>query len=120
MTDPVKVLLQQQGLKASHFSPTSRYYSLATATFEVMGKDPVLYVQRRIIPPQESFQFLKAHTVSQGERLDNIAHQYLGDPEQFWQICDANAAMDPNELTETIGQKIKITLPTGVPGNSNA
>ena len=26
--------------------------------------------------------------------------QYLGDPEQFWRICDANGAMRPEELTE--------------------
>jgi hypothetical protein len=58
--------------------------------------------------------------VFQGDRLDNIAALYLGDPEQFWRICDANAAMRPNELTETIGRRLRITLPEGIPGTSNA
>ena len=43
------------------------------------------------------------HTVTQGERLDNITFQYLGDPEQFWRVCDANGAVRPDELTETTG-----------------
>ena len=28
----------------------------------------------------------------QGERLDNVAAQYLGDPTLFWRLCDANNA----------------------------
>ena len=56
------------------------------------------------------------HTVVQGDRLDNIAAQYLGDPEKFWLICDANVAMRPEELTDTIGRRIRITLPAGVQG----
>ena len=47
----------------------------------------------------------------QGDRLDNITAKYLGDPEQFWRLCDANAAVRPDELTETIGAKVRITLP---------
>jgi hypothetical protein len=40
----------------------------------------------------------------------------IGDPELFWQLCDSNGAMQPDELTETIGRKIRITLPEGIPG----
>ena len=54
--------------------------------------------------------------MTEGERLDNIAAQYLGDPEQFWRICDANGAMRPDELTETVGRRLRITLPEGIPG----
>ena len=36
-----------------------------------------------------------------GDRLDNVSAQYLGDPEQFWRLCDANNAMEPEELTES-------------------
>ena len=59
---------------------------------------------------------LQEHTVSQGDRLDNLAAQYLGDPEQFWRLCDANAAMHPEELTQDIGRPLRITLPEGIPG----
>jgi gamma-glutamyltranspeptidase/glutathione hydrolase len=46
--------------------------------------------------------------------------QYLGDPEQFWRLCDANAAMHPEELTDAIGRTLRITLPEGIPGAPNA
>jgi hypothetical protein len=62
---------------------------------------------------------LQEHVVTQGERLDNITALYLGDPEQFWRLCDANAAMQPEELEE-ISRRLRITLPEGVPGVSNA
>ena len=53
-------------------------------------------------------------------RLDNLAAEYLGDPEQFWRICDANGVLRPDELTDTIGRRIRITLPDGIPGAPNA
>jgi hypothetical protein len=31
-------------------------------------------------------------------------------------VADANGAMRPDELTEEIGRKLRITLPEGVPG----
>ena len=40
--------------------------------------------------------------------------RYLGDPELFWRLCDANVAMRPAELTETIGRRLHITLPEGM------
>ena len=58
--------------------------------------------------------------VTQGERLDNIAANYFGDPELFWRVADANRAMHPKELTETIGRRLRITLPEGIPGTPNA
>jgi hypothetical protein len=63
---------------------------------------------------------LQEHVVTEGDRLDNIAAKYLGDPEQFWRVCDANGAMLPDELIETIGRRLRITLPEGVPGAPNA
>jgi hypothetical protein len=71
------------------------------------------------LPPTERFALLQEHVVTQGERLDNITARYLGDPEQFWRLCDANAAMQPEELEE-ISRRLRITLPEGVPGGSNA
>jgi hypothetical protein len=79
----------------------------------------IVYVRRRFISPPERFALLQEHAINQGERLDNIAAQYLGDPEQFWRICDANAAIRPQELTETIGRQIRITLPEGISGVNN-
>jgi hypothetical protein len=48
--------------------------------------------------------------------LDNVTARYLGDPTLFWRLCDANRAMLPHELTDTIGSKLRITMPDGITG----
>jgi hypothetical protein len=102
------------------FSPTSRYYNIETAKLETTEGRILVYIRRRFVPPPESFSLLQEHVVAQGERLDNITARYLGDPEQFWRVCDANAAMRPEELTEEPGRRLRITLPEGLPGIPNA
>lgn len=54
-----------------------------------------------------------------GDRPDNLASQYFGDPELFWRLCDANEGMHPNELIETVGRKLRITLPEGFKTTQN-
>jgi hypothetical protein len=49
--------------------------------------------------------------VKEGDRLDNIAASYIGDPQQFWQIADANEALKPEELTQNAGGEIRIAQP---------
>ncbi len=120
MSDPVEAKLDPTSLKNTLFSISSRYYGIDTATLELAQGRTVVYLRRRFVPPPERFQMLQEHTVTQGERLDNIAARNLGDPERFWQICDANNAMRPEELTETIGRELRITLPEGIPGQKNA
>jgi hypothetical protein len=102
------------------FPITSRYYSTATATLETADGRKIAYLRRRFVPPPQRFDLLFEHTVTEGERPDTIAGQYSGDPEQFWRICDANGAIRPEELTETIGRRLRITLPEGIPGPPNA
>ncbi|MDB4923283.1 hypothetical protein [Mucilaginibacter sp.] len=120
MNSSIQSLLQQSGLKTNAFSPGSRYYSIDTATMKDANGNDITYLRRRFLPPADQFFQLQQHTVLQGERLDQVTDRYLGDPERFWQICDANNAMRPEELIEEPGSKIKITLPEGIPGNSNA
>ncbi|HEX8397446.1 MAG TPA: hypothetical protein VF644_08470 [Pyrinomonadaceae bacterium] len=105
---------------ATNFSPTSRYYGIETTTLETPEGKIVIYLRRRFVPSPERFALLQEHVVKQDERLDNITAQYLGDPEQFWRVCDGNGAMRPEELTETIGRRLRITLPEGIPGIPNA
>ena len=113
--DPVQAMLAQTSLQTTLFAPTSRYYGIAMNTIVEDGR-PVIYVLRRFVPQPEQFQVLQTHTVIQGERLDNIAAQYLGDSTLFWRICDANRAMRPWTLTETVGRKLNITMPAGITG----
>ncbi len=118
MSDPLQAILQFSA-KRSLFPPNSRYHDIDTAKLEAMDGRTIIYLRRRFIPPPERFALLQEHTVIQGDRLDNITARYLGDPEQFWRICDANAAIRPEELTESPGRKLRITLPEGIPGGQN-
>lgn len=115
-TDPVAAMLAQTSLKTTLFAPSSRYYGLETKTLDIEGR-PVAYLARRFVPQPEQFALLQLHTVTQGQRLDSIAAHYLGDPTLFWQLCDANRAMRPDELTETVGRALRITLPLGISGS---
>ena len=99
----------------SGFPTTSRYAATETATLETAQGATIIYLKRRFVPSPERFALLQVHVVAQGERLDNITAQYLGDPEQFWRICDANRALRPQAL-EAAGTRLRITLPEGVPG----
>jgi hypothetical protein len=116
--NPVEAMLAQTALKNTLFAANSRYYGIDTAALESAPGRTIIYLRRRFVPPPERFQLLQEHTVTQGERLDNIAAQYLGDPQLFWRLCDANRAVRPEELTETVGRKLRITLPEGITGSS--
>jgi hypothetical protein len=99
------------------FPITSRYYGLPTAKLALRDGRTIVYLRRRFVPPPERFELLVEHAVAEGERLDTIAAQYLGDPEQFWRLCDANGAVRPTELIETVGRRLRITLPEGIPAS---
>jgi hypothetical protein len=96
------------------FSITSRYQGIPTAVFELPDGRKVTYVRRRFLPHPEELTQIGEHEVRVGERLDNIAYQAFGDPEQFWRIADANREMDPDELVR-VGARLRITLPAGMP-----
>jgi hypothetical protein len=97
------------------FQPTSRYHDVETVKMTVRDSrgEPriVSYKRRRFVPSGATITTLVEHTVAQGDRLDNLAARYVGDPEQFWRICDDNNVVRPEELTEEIGRTIKIGLP---------
>ena len=96
--------------------PTSRYAGIETSRITVTDGDGVSrelrYVKRRFIPSAEGMMTLVEHIVAQGERLDNITARYVGDPTQFWRICDANNVIRPDDLTDTVGGTIVIALPS--------
>lgn len=123
MADPHLALQQilQAGanLKATLFPSTSRYHGIETAILTTPEGKEITYLTRRFVPPPERFDLLQEHVVAQGERLDNLTAHYLGDPEQFWRVCDANNAMRPEELEE-VGRRLRITLPEGIPGAPHA
>lgn len=116
MTDPLQRFIEPVSLAATAFPPPSRYHGIEIVQWTRTDGMIIAYLRRRIVPPPERFALLQEHTVAQGERLDNLAARYVGDPGQFWRLCDANSAVRPNELTETPGRILRITLPEGIPG----
>src|SRR5437016_7293977 len=119
MPDQLQALLQQTGAATPAFPLTSRYNKTPLASLTMPDGTEIAYLKRRFVPPPENFALLQLHTVTEGERLDQIAAKYFGDPEQFWRLCDANGAVRPNELLEPVGRSIRITLPEKIPGTTN-
>jgi hypothetical protein len=107
-------------MQFEQFPPNSRYYGVETVEVETGAGRQIVYLKRRFVPPASRFSTLQEHVVSEGERPDTLAAAYLGDPEQFWRLCDANGAMHPDELTEAPGRAVRITLPEGIPGSSDS
>ncbi len=112
----MQALFQFAGLQTSLFASNSRYWGVATQTLTQADGTTVSYIQRRFVPQPGQLAQLQQHTVVQGDRLDILAAQYLGDPTLFWRICDANGALRPQEVTATIGVTLRICLPAGIPG----
>jgi hypothetical protein len=107
---PLQTLVAQQtSLQSTLFAANSRCAGIGTATLSLPQGKTIIYLLRRFLPLAERFQLLQEHTVTQGERLDNITAQFMGDPTLFWRLCDANNAMRPEELIETIGRELRIT-----------
>ena len=92
------------------FDPSSRYYHLETASFERVDGQTVSYVRRRFVPQGENLPTLVEVTVNDGDRLDLIAARTIGNPEHFWRICDAENALDPEELTSASGRRLRVPI----------
>lgn len=92
------------------FEPNSRYYKVETAITILPDGREVAYKRRRFLPMSPNPTASITHEVTEGERLDLITARYLKDPERFWQICDVNQAMHPDELTAEIGRKLVIDV----------
>ncbi len=115
MTDPVQRLIDAGAIPSTPFAPQSRYDGVALAVLQQRAGDPgVTYVRRRFIPSPDALTIAMRHSVVALERPDQLGAKYLGDPLLYWRIADANAVVDPNELTDTIGRRIDIALPPGL------
>ena len=116
MSDPIQNLLGLGALKTNPFPANSRYSGTPTASLETADGQVVAYLRRRFVPPADRFALLHEHTVTQGDRPDTLAAKLIGDPELFWQLCDSNTAMQPDELADIPGRRLRVTLPEGIPG----
>ncbi len=95
------------------FDPDSRYHALETAVHVTPAGRRVPYKRRRILPPGAALPVGGEIVVRAGDRLDLLAAKALRDPLAYWALCDANDAMDPNELTATPGASLVVPAPYG-------
>ncbi len=89
-------------------NPSSRYYGAAVRPLTLADGTPVMYLARRIVPQTASYTTAQTYAIAGGDRLDNLSATFLGDPLLYWMICDANGAIDPDELTAQAGRQIAI------------
>src|SRR5678815_1204803 len=114
MNDPVQMLISAGAIPSSPFGPSSRYTNVAISLYSVATDDtPGADVRRRFVPQVRDIPIAARHTVRAGDRVDLLAHHYLGDVELTWRVADANAATDLLELTATPGMRIVIPQPPG-------
>ncbi len=76
--------------------PKSRYKDAKTYTIVDRGRTRVVLA----VPPAPRQPIRGEHLRIQGQRLDHLASFYLGDPNAFWRIAEANDVMLPEALTE--------------------
>jgi hypothetical protein len=93
------------------FDTTSRYFSITTFTLTRPDGQIVAFKGRRFLPQGKSLPLLVETPVVQGDRLDLITTRTLGDPEQYWRICDANDCMNPEDLTSESGHTLRVPIP---------
>jgi hypothetical protein len=86
----------------------SRYENVPTIQISAPDGRLIRYIRMRFIPSVPS---LPGYMVQQGDRPDLVAYKTLGDPEQFWRLCDANTVQRPAELTATPSTRLAVPGP---------
>ena len=90
----------------------SRYEAIADTSITTADGRIVQYKRMRFVPanttPPRSFV-----RVQSGDRPDLVAYRAIGDPEQFWRLCDLNLVQRPVDLTATAGSTVAIPAPQG-------
>ena len=120
MSTPLDGFITGGGTSGAPTAPNSRYYGLGTLTSTLPDGRQVRYLQRRLIPQPSVGSVIRRYVVVQGDRIDSIAANQIGDPLLYWLICDANAATDPDDLTAQVGRSIVITLPSAIGGRGTS
>jgi hypothetical protein len=95
------------------FEKNSRYSGVEDAITQAPDGRVLTYKRRWFLPKGREMPTLVEITVTQGERIDLIAARILGDPEQFWRICDANDAMNPFDLVSDARRVLRAAVPEG-------
>ncbi len=93
------------------FEPTSRYAAIAVAVLTTPDGRVVAYKRRRFLPRGRELPLLVEAVLGDAERLDHLATRTIGDPEQFWRICDASDVMNPPEAAAEPARVFRVPVP---------
>jgi hypothetical protein len=96
------------------FAATSRYAGLPVVELTLSDGTVIRHVPPRLIPDPAGLTVVGTHVVAPGDRLDRIAADRFGDPEQAWRIADAHRVLDPDSLTAFPGTVLRFTVPGGL------
>jgi hypothetical protein len=64
----------------------------------------VTAIRLRPLPPTGG----EPYEVTDGDRLDLIAHDRYGDGTRFWHVADANSALEADELVAETGARLRV------------
>lgn len=102
------------------FPPNSRYATVPLRTRANANGVVDAFVGRRIIPAVERYRALDRHPTIGDDRIDGVAAEAFGDPEQYWRICDANGEAEPADATKPPGRLLVIPLPLEIADDGDA
>ena len=91
--------------------PNSRYAGTALLTYRAPDGREIAYGARRLMPRPEQFKLMAIYRHERERRIDQLAHAYYGDTEQYWRICDANLVDWPPAAVATADARLRIPLP---------
>jgi hypothetical protein len=114
--NPMDPVLRPEVKPTNALPASSRYYGSETATIERADGVTIICLRRRFIPPASQLPASQEHRVVKGDRLDNLAALYLGEPLLFWRIADANNAMQAESLTARPGRLLRVAFLDGGDG----
>jgi hypothetical protein len=120
MSTPLERLLEGPALESTLYPPDSRYHGVPLAEITLPDGRSLRYLRRRVLPSPGALATMFEYRVVDGDRLDNLAAQFLGDALASWRIADANGALRMESLVEETGGRIRLTLSEGVPGADGA
>jgi hypothetical protein len=105
---------------SDYFALNSRYRGVPLRTRTAADGTVEAYVGRRIVPAMERYGVLGRRRLADDDRIDRIAADAFGDPEQYWKICDANGDPEPASAAGPAGRLLVIPMPLEIKDNGDA